>query len=270
MTFARQFRKWKLADLQLGRFQGWEVYHYGMGLDYATFERTGATTDNNVAVQIYALTHMWDRPAGESGNGAINIYPVDFARLQLLGRIGNTGGSNSMGFRPVAIIDLGFVKAKGGAEIQRLKTREVGQPFEEKRKGVGGSIQGVFDPWVEAGAGIASTQIDVTDRTGGFDSTGSGTTTTYGGFINGGHPDYVTVGFGYHHTRNVNMQEVPGTNHGEIREHDQMFFAVQHLLMKKLYIKFVGASAKARFRLSSGADYTNRAMSGRLRFMYLF
>ena len=34
-----QWNKW---DLQFGRFEGWEVFHLGMGLDQNTFERQGA------------------------------------------------------------------------------------------------------------------------------------------------------------------------------------------------------------------------------------
>ena len=34
-----QWNKW---DFQVGRFEGWEVFHLGMGLDQNTFERQGA------------------------------------------------------------------------------------------------------------------------------------------------------------------------------------------------------------------------------------
>ena len=34
--------QWNLWDLKVGRFEGWEVYHLGMGMDPYTFERMGA------------------------------------------------------------------------------------------------------------------------------------------------------------------------------------------------------------------------------------
>ncbi|MGD0838748.1 MAG: hypothetical protein ABSB49_19090, partial [Polyangia bacterium] len=34
--------QWKTWDFQVGRFEGWEVFHLGMGLDQNTYERNGA------------------------------------------------------------------------------------------------------------------------------------------------------------------------------------------------------------------------------------
>ena len=36
---------WKSWDVTVGRFEGFEVYHFGMGLDVNTLERLGATDD---------------------------------------------------------------------------------------------------------------------------------------------------------------------------------------------------------------------------------
>ena len=47
--------KWHKYDVQVGRFDVWEVYHLGMGLDLNTLERGGAA-DSNYPVTLYGAT----------------------------------------------------------------------------------------------------------------------------------------------------------------------------------------------------------------------
>jgi hypothetical protein len=75
-----RFGTWKKWDVQLGRFEGWEVYHFGMGLDLNTLERQGATSTTYSAPEIYGLTYAFYRPAGV-GQLAAHLYPVDWLRM---------------------------------------------------------------------------------------------------------------------------------------------------------------------------------------------
>src|SRR6201999_3582216 len=54
---------WKMFDLQIARYEGWEVYQFGMGLDLYTLERNGASDDTYSAPAIYGLTYAFYRPA---------------------------------------------------------------------------------------------------------------------------------------------------------------------------------------------------------------
>ena len=261
--------KWKLLDFQVGRFQAWEVYHLGMGLDLNTFERRGAETVNNIPQTLYSLSYAWDRPSGV-GNVAVHLYPTDFIRVELLGQLGSTGGLNTLAARPVAIIDLGFVKLKGGAEYAKLAQTQDVIPEEFEYRGGGGQIQFVLDPWVEAGGGIAQVQRDHTDRLGGTDEAGSYTTTTFGGFINGRPFKDFNLGVGLHATRNTNLQLNPRTGIGEEKQHLQGFGAVQYRLWERLTIKAVVAYARATYNYSGVPHYDTEALSGRLRFMMPF
>ncbi len=261
--------KWHLADLQVGRFQGWEIVHYGMGLDLNTFERRGATTDNNPAVQIYGASYMWDRPSG-AGNAAVHVYPLEFLRFEVLGQVGSTSGSNIMGVRPVGIVDFGFLKLKGGVEYQKFSSRETGSPLESKQMGAAGSAQFILDPWVELGASFAGFRTDAIDRNGDTDLGRTTDGRTYGGFLNV-HPfGELVLGGGLFYTRSVNLQWVDRTGAGEERTHLQAYGAIQYRLFGQLYIKSVTAYGKAHFTLSSPPSYETKAISERLRLMLLF
>src|SRR5215471_81093 len=113
-----RFGKWNVFDVTVGRYQGWELYHYGMGLDLNTLERRGAEGRNNPVKppQIYGVDFFWDRPNGGAGNYAVHIYPAKIVRFEVLGQIGTATGSNVVAVRPVAIVDFGFLKLKAAFE----------------------------------------------------------------------------------------------------------------------------------------------------------
>jgi hypothetical protein len=50
-----------------GRFEAWEIYHRGMGLDINTQERLGAFDVNSSPPDIYGATYLFDRPARSGG-----------------------------------------------------------------------------------------------------------------------------------------------------------------------------------------------------------
>src|SRR5262249_10043177 len=107
-----QWNKW---DVQLGRYESWEVYHFGMGLDLHTLERDGASDEAFSAPAIYGATYSFYRPAGV-GLGALHVYPTDFLRFELGTQFGNEFGQNTLGTRPVAVLDFGLIKLKGAYE----------------------------------------------------------------------------------------------------------------------------------------------------------
>ena len=143
--------QWNSWDLKVGRFEGWEIYHTGMGLDINTLERRGAWqtvtgTDSTgtaflPAPTYYGVNYLHDRPRGMGlGYLAFHFYPVSVLRFELLGELGTddaadpsagtpaaasrstviAGGNNVWGGRPSAIYDLGWLKIKAGAEYQKI------------------------------------------------------------------------------------------------------------------------------------------------------
>ena len=96
-----QWNKW---DFQVGRFEGWEVFHLGMGLDQNTFERQGAVGlgESAYAIGFYGLTDNQFRPQGAAGNLAFHYYPLPVLAVRAAGhgrhaarrtrRRGPTGG----------------------------------------------------------------------------------------------------------------------------------------------------------------------------------
>jgi hypothetical protein len=270
--------KWNLFDITVGRFQGWELYHYGMGLDQNTFERLGAERGQVKPPVIYGVDFFWDRPNEGGGNYAAHIYPTDFVHVELLGQIGARAGSNVKGGRATGILDLGFVKVKAAAEKGKSTGQEEGDLFETAWNGFGGSVQGVFAPYVEGGFNIARGFIDSTNDKGLPDLQGSTTTTSFGGFLNG-RPQLgsLVIGIGANSTlrksldRNLNA----GPNYGLANEHKhtQMFAAVQYSFWDRLFLKLVAARAKYDFVdhiQDPPHPFTNEMVSYRFRVQYNF
>ena len=81
--------RWNKWDLQIGRFESWEVFHLGMGLDVNTLERRGAEDiGNREAVTPYLVRFPFEtRPSGP-GYTALHLYPTGFLRFELLGIAG--------------------------------------------------------------------------------------------------------------------------------------------------------------------------------------
>jgi len=274
--------KWDAFDVTIGRFQGWEVYHYGMGLDLNTLERKGAQLplESVGTPQIYGVSNYWDRPDGGAGNYAAHFYPTDFLRFELLGQIGTASGSNMRGLRPVAILDLGYLKVKAGWEYGVTKNQTDKQYDRSRQNGFGGSIQFVLDPYIEGGINGAIGYSDYWNGAGAPDTVRSSTTASYGGFLNGRVFGPLMLGLGANQTHWENLQpnENPVTpqlnGKTNYENHLQTFAVVQYSFWDKLFLKFVASYSKFHFEdvidVGATGNITNKEYGGRLRMMYLF
>jgi len=268
--------KWKFFDLQVGRMQGFEVYHFGMGLDLNTFERRGAVTQgtSSYVVQPYGLTDLWDRGLS---NGAIALhwYYPKWLRLELLARFGVSGKGNDIGLRPVAVLDLGWVKLKGGYERRLQPSIYQGNDARVETQGLGGELQFVLNPWVEFGGGYGRRVLDTFDENDAPTAAACHTTYTYGGFLNvRPYLEDAMIGFGYHYTdwEDFNFDAF---GRPETRNHTQMFGAAQYTLWDTLYIKYVLAYSQAHIYNQNNSDPTdtgfdNKSFSHRVRLMMPF
>jgi len=141
-----RFGQWNLWDVKVGRFEGWEVYHLGMGLDPNTLERMGArmfgvdSTTGLEAPSFYGVNYLHDRPTDGLGVGyaALHAYATQWLRFEGLLKLGtdnyrndvtSTGitatgnpASTYFGERLTAILDVGSsefkFKLKIGGERQ--------------------------------------------------------------------------------------------------------------------------------------------------------
>jgi hypothetical protein len=274
--------KWNVFDVTVGRYQGWEVYHYGMGLDLNTFERRGAAHPSNVPPQpsIYGLDYYWDRPNRSAGNYAAHVYFTDYLRLELLGQIGtgDTGG-NVRSIRPVAVLDLGYLKVKAGWEYGVIRPQAEGAKDRTDQNGFGGAIQFVINPYIEGGVNGAIGYKDSTLPISGLpDLAGSTTTMSYGGFLNGRviGPFILGIGANQTHWESLETNGTPTSsnfNKQNYKTHFQSFFAVQYSFWDKLFLKFVGSHASYNFGgilQDPPIGYTSTEWGGRFRVMYLF
>jgi hypothetical protein len=265
--------RWNKWDVQVGRFEAWELYHLGMGLDLNTVEREGANDgQNRPPSEIYGVTYAYYRPSGV-GNVAFHVYPTKFLRAEVLGQVGNQSSLNTFALRPAVILDLGMLKVKGGVEYLKVTGQADDNQTDQVWKGGGGAVQFVLDPRLELGVNGAYAIVDKIDAQGRVDTEGSITTYSVGGFANARVVGPLLVGVGANYTRvdDLHDEPPPSTLHGEF-SHFQGFGAVQVVVLDQLFIKAVVAYAKADFAptFTMSEPYQNTAVSGRLRLMYLF
>jgi hypothetical protein len=273
--------KWNLFDITAGRFQAWEIAnHYGMALDINTLERDGAAIENQAAkpVPAYGLTYFWDRTDGRLGHYAVHAYPAEFLRFEMLAELGagTVGAVRQTNFRPSGILDLGFLKVKGGVEYGTAVPQDDGGRRRIYKNGFGGAVQFVFAPWVEGGVGFAQGYEDLIDIQGVKDVLGSNTVTGYGGFLNGRPLDplplVIGVGVLRSHWESLSRNATPGPHYGDHNTNDQQqeFVAVQYALWEQFIVKLVGAHAKFDFYESTSTPFTNELWGLRLRTQVFF
>jgi hypothetical protein len=289
-------------DLQVGRFQGWEIYHLGMGMDPYTFERMGALmagVESNPKLEapsLYSVNTMQDRSTDGLGVGyaAVHGYFTDFLRGELLVKTGSNkylttnldnGGTayKYLGVRPTAIVDVGWLKFKLGAEWQRrtntTQDLDPGNPPKKKdpvpdrlNKGIGAAVQFVLAPYFEVGVnGAYGTQRE-TDGMAKEVAENCFTTKSVGGFGNVRLYDGLLLGLGLNITEQLDKFKASDTSTANnYTSHLQGFVAVQYLV-GPLYIKLAVGYAQAKLQPSDStlAAWTNKMLSGRLRLMYIF
>jgi len=271
-----QWNKW---DFQIGRFEGWEVFHLGMGLDFNTFERKGAVgpaEEGNYPISFYGLTDNQFRADGAAGNLAFHYYPFRFLRFEILGMAGSFTSNAALATRPVAILDLGWLKLKFGMEYRNLVAHQALDRTDITSKGIGGAIQFVFQPHIEFGANAAQGTVWNIDSRGRFDPKGSLTRTSFGGFANlsNGHSRHPLIfGLGALFTRNVDQNDILQDGVVDNYWHFQSFIAVQYVLFNQLFIKLVGGYARGHWLVAGTeipAQYDDEMYSVRLRFSFYF
>ena len=273
-----RFGKWNKWDATVGRFEGWEVFHLGMGLDQNTFERQGAVGqgESSYNIQFYGLTDNQFRPSS-STNLALHYYPLNILRFELLGMAGTINSQPTYATRPVAILDLGWLKLKGGVEYTHGEGLKAQSRASTVKRGVGGAVQFVFDPHVEAGFNLAQGTIVVYDDAGKQDLQGSLTRTSWGAFANvsngsARHP--ILLGVGTLWTRNVDQNNIIKST-GVVDNYwlQQSYVAVQYVAFQQLYIKLVGGYSRGHW-LTAGntppTTFEDELYSIRLRFSFYF
>ena len=185
--------------------------------------------------------------------------------------MGNEFGSNALAGRPVGILDLGWLKLRGGVEYKRLTDQKEGAQAERTMRGGGAALQFVFDPYIEFGASGALGLVDTTKPDGTIDAEASTTTRSIGGFANGRPVEDLILGVGVNMTTMEDLHYDPSLDDVQHFHQLQVFGAVQYLVLKQLFVKAVFAYAKAdTYPTFSEPVYTNTMVSGRLRLLYLF
>jgi len=293
---------WNAWDIKVGRFEGWEVYHLGMGMEQYTLERLGAgmfgvdpfTTPKLEAPTFYGVNYLQYRPSDglAVGHIALHLYPTEFLRFELLAKLGTdnyrsdnaTGDTpwNYLGGRPTLIFDVGWFKFRIAGEYQkRTATTQTLDPGAGQKKdpvparfqkGVGASVQFVIAPILEFGANAAIGKQDDTDAFARPVLENSFTTKSIGGFANVRFTDHWLAGAGANWTTQTDQFLAPGSTANNFTSQLQGFGALQYRPLGHLYIKAVGNYAQADFLPSDlmVTQWKNHMYSVRIRLLYIY
>jgi hypothetical protein len=298
--------EWNSWDLKLGRFEAWEVYHLGMGMEPYTFERRGAgmfgvDSPANPKLEVpslYAVNYLHDRPTDglAVGYAAFHVYPTDYLRFEFLAKLGaddyqklnatGSGAATYYGGRFVPILDVGWLKIKLGGEYQKSTPvmQDIGvgadQTTSQKKdavaelvqKGLGASVQFVIDPTIEFGLNAAIGSHHYADSMAKEIPENSYTTKSVGGFANARVADGWLVGLGANWTQQTDKYLSTGSNANDYVSQLQAFAALQYLLTGQLFVKAVFGYGRAQFQASdiTVSVWDNYMYSGRIRLMYLY
>jgi len=269
--------KWRSWDLQIGRFEGWEVFHLGMGLDFNTFERIGAVGQGASVYQIsfYGVTDNEFRPQGAAGNLAAHYYPFRYLRFEMLGTSGSLGQNPAYGVRPVAIFDVGWLKLKFATEYQNKRGLAPTDQTDVTSKGIGGAVQFVFDPHIEFGLNAAQGTVLAIDSSGRVSPTGSITRSSIGGFANisNANPRHtVLFGVGSMLTWTEDQNGIAPNPIDKVWLY-QGFAAAQYVFHNAFYIKLVAGYSRGHWSIGSSdprVEHDNEMYSLRLRTSFYF
>jgi hypothetical protein len=270
--------KWNSWDVMVGRYEGWEVFHLGMGLDQNTFERQGAVGDgeSNFGIAYYGLSDNQFRPDGSAGNFALHLYPLPILRFEVLGMMGSLGKSPAYSTRPVGILDLGWVKLKFGVEYQKLMAQGANNKTDLTKKGIGGAIQFVLAPHLEFGLNAAQGTVWSIDSEGRFDPKGSFTRTSVGGFANlsnGSLKHPLLFGAGAMMSWKEDQNNALGDGQVDRYWLMQSFIAMQYVAFQQLYIKLVGGYSRGHWEIAGNKPiivFNDEMYSIRLRFAFYY
>ncbi len=268
---------WQSWDVTVGRFQAFDVYPLGMGLDINTDERIGAYDGTNGAAsvpQLYNAEYLFYRPAG-AGDVALHLYPIPPLRIELLGQWGNDDLLNHIGGRPAVILDLGFLKLRAAAEYlwEFAQDPSPADKNDQRKRGVAGSAQFVLAPFVEFGVNVGYASIVVVDANsaGKENLTASGKRFSYGGFLDAALLPSLMVGVGANFASSEDLFPNPATGGFDRSTNLQAYGAIQYLFYRQLFVKLVVGYADSHFENPNTAiPYDDDMYSVRLRMMYLF
>jgi hypothetical protein len=270
-------------DVTVGRFQAFDVYPLGMGLDLNTYERGGAydpvssggPNGPTRVAQLYAADFLLYRPnSPKVGDVAFHYYPFRFLRFEALGQFGNDGTVNILGGRPAAIFDIGWFKLRGALEYQYGWAIDSQPMFQKTSKNRGGaaSAQVVLAPFVEASVNFGYASVDLADAADHGPNLGaSGDRLSFGGFIDAaplpGFLPNLLIGAGGNYATFKNIV----SPNPERSTNLQVYGAIQYLFYRQLYLKVVGGYAKSHFdNLVTSVPYDDDMFSVRVRMQYLF
>jgi hypothetical protein len=242
-------------------------------LDLYTLERNGANGDNLGATPaIYGLTYMLERQ-NSVGQLGVHVYPTSWLRFEVGAHYGpELNGANTIGVRPVAVFDVGWLKIKAGYEVRDQTGQADNSKFETIQEGTAASAQVVIDPYAEFGVNYGYAHTDNRDDQGRINTRGTFHTYSVGGFANGRIVEDVLIGAGVNYTFLEDTNTDPALNRNDTYEHWQPYGAFQVLLFKQLFIKAVVAYAVANLNPlpTVSAPFKNEMFSGRVRVLYLF
>ena len=244
---AGQWNKW---DVMVGRFEGFEVYHLGMGLDLNTEERRGRVRSAAARRRISTARASSSIARPASGNVALPPLPDrPLLRFELLTQFGSTRRPQRDRRAAGARLRHRLVQAQGRGRVPVAQGAQPGRSDGEAgTAGVGG------DRAVRASAGIEfGAQHRLRDHRhfrperNVPTTNNSGNTTQRRRLPNARLIEGLLVGLGANYVTFENLHLNTRTARNDKSTNLQTFVAAAVPDRQQLFVKLVGAYAKSHF-----------------------
>ncbi len=246
-------------DLQAGRFEAWELYHKGMGLELYTKEDEGAKDGTD----IYEVDYARGRMDG-TGQLALHLFPIENLGIEIAGIYGNETNVNSIGVRPAVTLGLGSFYTIVACEYVKETPQKDNSEFENEKKGGGIRLEYRTD-FITTGINYAFGSEDNINFLGEPLLTESYEKSSIGGYFNIDFGKHI-IGLGSNYTKEE-------TDNDDTLKHIQSFIAYEYELpIDGASVKFIysGADADNDYTGTSKVDAENAMNSYRVRIRYNF
>ncbi len=278
-------------DLMAGRFMSWRVYRKGLGYDLYTLEDTGALKlgpyeGGTFGPHVYEADDIYYRE--QAGRVALHVFPISYLGVEVLGEYGKEGVSNTAGLRIAPNFTYGMEIDHHYADLislsAALETRVIDPALDQTGKDMNGNnitcgtcghqsktgyaLGGVVGyPGVELGFNYARQRAKTYAQAapGSFDSDGSNTRQSYGGYVEVDPGRYafhqsLILGFGANHT------ELLSDDQNDYEKHNQYaVYVAMPLGFNQARVKLVASDAELHVA-GNTSPYDSRMRSIRLRY----
>jgi hypothetical protein len=248
----------KMANLQIGRFEGIELFKAGEDVYVAE------QTSNATGLGMYKTDAARGRK-GEEGALALNVTPMDGLTVQVNTVYGTSGTDNVLAFRPAVEYSMDLLTVALGMETSKTTAQDDDDDDEATLLGYGIKLHVTPMDMIEVGLNFAAKAEN--GKSGGADLyTDDLETMTYGGFVTVKPMAAVKIGAGFF----ISEREGGNATTSELSA-KTWYVSAQYMFLESTWLKLgVSGTETEEKPQPTGDSLTDDAFGVRLRVCHAF